>query len=473
MTPIESIQFIQNKFDVKRWVIEDVPIWPFLRSRIGHQLSHQVYLGKVSAAPKRRKNIVSRLARAVTASAPQICADKTEALMIGDGTGYFRGKAGNFDNKNFRFLIGAHEKIHPGSTRSIDYASRPGNHHDDETLNLESWLDRQYLNASALEAIRLGRRDVYLSEYGLLLEFCGSLGIYVNDLELRRLSAFVRKWKYVKEAIRRNVADRLRPRVCYISTYYGFYGMAFVSAMREYGVAVVDVQHGLQGRSHYAYADWPEAAQWSYTQLPTHFLVWTSIDKSNLVRWADPESVFVLGIPFQETNSAAQTRDPSAPLKVLYSANQLEMEKRVGLLKRLSNLELSNMCFLIRVHPSEAGDLGTWNAYLKEKFTKNFELHSSSLSTLSTVIDEADINLSISSSVAIECNALGKPSILFGEYARPVLDEYDIGYFRYFDTDEELKRLLCAAASKERGYAEGSTGHLQTAERADSFVRLL
>jgi hypothetical protein len=80
---------------------------------------------------------------------------------------------------------------------------------------------------------------------------------------------------------------RTRPRLAFVVGYYGLEGMAFVLACRRVGIPVVDIQHGVQGDMHPAYAAWPTPRQSGvHMLLPDRFWVWSDWERDVIDRWA-------------------------------------------------------------------------------------------------------------------------------------------------------------------------------------------
>lgn len=75
-----------------------------------------------------------------------------------------------------------------------------------------------------------------------------------------------------------DLLDRTKPDLCTITSYYSIKGIAFVYACRKKGIPVVDIQHGLQGNTHYAYTDLDEGRNDSLF-YPSHFWKWQQEDE--------------------------------------------------------------------------------------------------------------------------------------------------------------------------------------------------
>jgi hypothetical protein len=68
-----------------------------------------------------------------------------------------------------------------------------------------------------------------------------------------------------------------------VDVWYGLKTIPLVMAASELGVVTSDVQHGLQGAGHPAYAGWDVAPQEGFSGIPTFFWVWGSQGKRDIL----------------------------------------------------------------------------------------------------------------------------------------------------------------------------------------------
>lgn len=472
---IELIKEIEGQFNVEKWSIDGTPIWPFLRMKIGHRLEIERYSGK-SAHQSARRSPVSRATRALFCTIDlRTILENCEVLILNDGSGYYRAMGGE-KNRHFDFIVNAHELASSGGARFLDYADSGPSASKLREASIECWLDRQYLKSMLLHFVLPKRPNIdFGMQYKSFLEHCKGIGVYDVGFEIAAMALFIKRWNYVCRKIESVLAKLADLKVCYITTYYGFYGLAFTAALKKSGVKVVDVQHGLQGKSHYAYASWKLNQGRGYAQIPEYFIVWTDCDKNSLAEWIREDNVFVIGIPFEDIGEEVEADGVknSGCTEILYSCSNFPVEREIGLLQGIASIGLRNVHFLVRSHPTDLDKLDEIDAYLKEISLQNYELFESSRGSLASVIKAADMHVTICSSVAIEFNSSGKKSLLPKEYAYSVLDEYNIGLFEYFATSSELKGLIGKVVAETKGGATRQVSVQQTFENAKCIVRKL
>ena len=76
---------------------------------------------------------------------------------------------------------------------------------------------------------------------------------------------------------------RARPRVLVLDCWYGREQLGAAIAAHRLGIPVVDLQHGVQGAGHFAYAGWSPPPAGGYEVFPDRFWVWGENDAESLL----------------------------------------------------------------------------------------------------------------------------------------------------------------------------------------------
>lgn len=443
---MDVIARCQNEFDVFRWQHGGVSVWPFLRMKIGHHLEQK----KLSFGTDRVAGLSTRLRRIARASAAKQPACRIgggNVVFFNDGSGYYRGRCGTIINKNYAGI--EREMIDLGNANILKFDYAKSFYDEPGATSLEPYLDRQVIKSS-LRTLResespLAGKD--RDELELLFTYLSEIEADLQKVTADGLLKYIERWLYVRNVM----MDLFRPlekgSLCFTTTYYGFYGMAFVSAMKRLGHVTADVQHGLQGESHYAYAHWPSGANLSLEQLPHAYLLWTESDVDNIEKWAHGQAAYRVGAPVTDTRSEklrdiVTVRKNAGDTIFLYSCSPLSTEKQIGFLKQLADLDIDNAFFIVRAHPTEIEYTDRIKDYAESINLKSFEVFEASNSGLSDTIMHSDANITICSSTAIECNQFCIPSILSSQYSLDTLDAYDIGLFNYVENPAELEAAV-------------------------------
>lgn len=81
------------------------------------------------------------------------------------------------------------------------------------------------------------------------------------------------------------IMQKVDPKYVFGSNYYGL-ELAMNLAAHELGITSVDVQHGVQGESHFAYAAWNNIPNGGYEVMPDLFMTWDEHAASVINSWA-------------------------------------------------------------------------------------------------------------------------------------------------------------------------------------------
>ncbi|WIW95942.1 hypothetical protein [Altererythrobacter rubellus] len=213
--------------------------------------------------------------------------------------------------------------------------------------------------------------------------------------------------------------------------------MAFVLACRKNAVPVIEVQHGVQGEMHPAYAAWPSPQDGNaHMLLPDFFWVWSEWEASVIGRWASGTShhTIIGGNPWNEIWSdgsrwggvgeallSARTlkdRSKGKPIVLVTLQYGFAPEQQLLPLAQLMRLASSEMAFWVRLHPS----MHMRRAEIRELLASSgeFELDYATDIPLPALLQYADVHLTHSSSSVIEAAQAGVPSVLTATYGAEI-----------------------------------------------------
>ncbi len=69
---------------------------------------------------------------------------------------------------------------------------------------------------------------------------------------------------------------------CYLTSFYFANQMGMIAAANKSGIDTIDIQHGVQGKGHYAYSGWINIPNKGYSLLPSIFAVYSDKEKELL-----------------------------------------------------------------------------------------------------------------------------------------------------------------------------------------------
>jgi hypothetical protein len=201
--------------------------------------------------------------------------------------------------------------------------------------------------------------------------------------------------------------------------------MAFCAACRDLGIPVVELQHGVQGPTHWAYARWSRVPLDGYEMLPDLYWVWSEHEKDEIDRWSAPlrrHRALVGGNPWIEAcrrpdpelasllATAAIRKDPAPSILVTLQPG-LTTDRHLASLVDAMRRAPGEWRWWIRAHPGmSADDVELARSSLDSSGARIERSQATSL-PLPVVLRASDVHVTVRSSVVLEAEMLGVPSI--------------------------------------------------------------
>ena len=226
--------------------------------------------------------------------------------------------------------------------------------------------------------------------------------------------------------------------MAFIVGFYGVEGMAFVLACRECGIPVVDLQHGVEGEMHPAYAAWPKPKGSCHALLPDRFWVWSHWERDVIERWSagTGHSALVGGNPWmsvwQEGSSwpgVAAMRERACSLRerggrrlrVLATLQYgLDLSEQIEPLARLLRERDPRLSIWVRLHPAMLERREEIRGILRA--AGECELDEPTDLALQSILPLAQVHLTHSSSAVIEAAQSGIRSIVTSDYGAELFE---------------------------------------------------
>jgi len=261
-------------------------------------------------------------------------------------------------------------------------------------------------------------------------------------LSLARIASDGCRLRAVASIFERRLAA-VQPRLAFVVSYYSLEAMAFVHACRRAGVATVDIQHGVQGEFHPAYAAWPRLeVEGVHALVPDRFWVWSNWERGVVDAWAtgSGHAAIVGGNPWLDLwrgdgdwpgtrdalAAAARLRERAARRPVVLVTLQFGLgnDEQIEPLRRLIARTHDRFAFWIRLHPVMAARREEVRASLRGAGA--FELDAASDLPLHAVLPACDVHVTHSSSTVIEAAQCAIPSLITSAYGAelftPIVD---------------------------------------------------
>jgi hypothetical protein len=253
-------------------------------------------------------------------------------------------------------------------------------------------------------------------------------------LDARRLDAMSRAVLQLADVLARRMrAERVRN--VFVVGYYDVSGYAYVLAAARAGVRAVDVQHGVTGPLHMAYADWHAHPTAGLALLPRWYWCWTDADAAVVERWLpqvglDGGGAVVGGHPFLcawragriglDEHGAARLQQLCAAaggrpcVLVTLQPNVLSAAALAPLLEAFS--ARPDVAWWLRLHPMAWADRGAVESLLRERSVDCWNIDDATALPLPALLAVATAHATHSSSVVVEAGLLGVPSLVWSTY---------------------------------------------------------
>lgn len=153
--------------------------------------------------------------------------------------------------------------------------------------------------------------------------------------------------------IYRTVLRNVKPRHVFVTCWYAVDNIAIAHVCAELGIPCTDLQHGVQGPSHLAYAPWYGIPDEGCSGIPSSFWCWDEASATNIRAWAPAgrHRPFVGGSPWLEgfaekvTDGVTIHKD-----RVLFSLQPITQYLPSGL-EQLVERTPSGLTWVFRLHP--------------------------------------------------------------------------------------------------------------------------
>jgi hypothetical protein len=432
---------VESRFAVTSWSVDDLPVWPLVRLRWFFAEWARHYAGgsgrtRAAAAAQRIKALCSGPAAALAANHRDAAAclpgsAQREVVLLSDGISFTR--LGERWVERFCDPLAAllqQRGLSTGLWTPLHDYRVP---REAPSAFIQPMLDRATL-AGALRA-RFGEMRLQLPDHEGVSATLEARGFDTVALCRAAIASDGARVHALADRYRAMLA-RTGARLGFVVSYYNIEGMAFVLACRRLGIPVFDLQHGVQGALHPAYAALPTPAVGAlHTLVPDGFWVWSNWERDVIEAWSrgSGHRAVVGGNPWLQVWADSAERWPGvteararasalrgfagdAPVVLVTLQYGLDAGQQLEPLMQLLRLAGERLMFWVRLHPMMLQRRDEVRARLAG--TGRFELDEPTDLPLYALLPQAAVHLTHSSSTVIEAAQFGLRSVItsrFGE----------------------------------------------------------
>jgi hypothetical protein len=445
---LKLINEIDGKFPVNRWVIDSVHVWPLIRFHLYFSFFTQNVSKKVVLPPPLgnyeedglgRFQDLNRVAVNILRSFWKLaCArvmDSSNSLSV---------------NKHFDVLLlnySTYMTKVDGLWYSklcdpfVSYLSKKGMSCLMLTGGYECYTPRFTKSVFIQPYLTIFRMIGMLSchskhenfkELKGLNDYVKSSGLFLESFSL--IEPVIKRIKQIKAIAKyfKMILRKTKPKIVFVSCYYSTESMGLILACHRLGIPSIDIQHGLQGDLHVAYAGWNHLPDKGYELLPKIFWCWSEAEASTIERWSKYHSsvhrpvvggnlfinqwlagdnVVVKDYDKIMVELKASNQDR---IHILFSLNGNTENELIKMIKTIKGINKSGLrCFFwVRLHPVTVGQKEDVRKILIKSEINNIELDNATELPLYAILRHIDIHITEFSSVIIEAESFYVPSIV-------------------------------------------------------------
>ncbi len=286
------------------------------------------------------------------------------------------------------------------------------------TLQTKAFANRSFSISNKL------RQQILLYQRILIEHNIGQF--FPDERSLRFRILMIRSYaEYFKK-----IFSNIESRISFGSNYYGFREMGMNLACSEIGINSVDIQHGVQGKTHIAYGRWTKVPSSGYELMPKIFWNWSEEEKSVIDEWGAATNgahrSIVGGNPLMESfgddsNELTQRFKSQVDSIIASSPTGISihilvtLQPDVGIndiLKNVFRNSPKHIYFWIRLHPNMLSNNKEILNQLTEIGNLQCNVKDATSLPLYALLKRMDGHITISSSTVIEAEYFNVPSII-------------------------------------------------------------
>jgi hypothetical protein len=306
---IDWLREIERRYPVDRWQVHGVRVWPLVRLNVYATSYEAMAVGESLAAGKAAA--LKALARAYAAWARARLSDRgahRAPTAPGDAVflAYSAGRQPLVGGRHVNPLLFPYVQLlaSRGLTSTV-WEMAPFSHYNQPRATPSHLVQARLVSARLASVVmparlvtgpgRLESFEAFCDEVraaGLSLRYGHRLALYRDAWFIVTLARQFERW-----------LRRVRPLVGWVADY-GPREQAFCLACARLGLPVVEIQHGVQGALHPAYASWERVPAGGYETRPTVYWCWDEDSAGTIAAWAGRvergPSALAAGDPWRE-----------------------------------------------------------------------------------------------------------------------------------------------------------------------------
>jgi hypothetical protein len=251
------------------------------------------------------------------------------------------------------------------------------------------------------------------------------------------------------------ILKRSKVKYVFVVCYYEEYSYALVLAANRLGISTIDIQHGVQGKYHFAYSPFATVPETGYSMLPRVFWTWDITSHDNISDWnTDKHSSFLIGnVWLSYFNSLTDFNDtlPSWKPIILLSLQPVFNPLSDTLLECIK-ISGDEFIWYLRLHPRQLSQRSVVWDRIKINGLQDFvNIDEATDLPLPYLLNKCLVHVTLFSSVVFEAEMMGTPSIIIHETGKLMYEDNDSTMFIFAnDATEILEAIRFVQMNKQK-----------------------
>lgn len=456
---IESVNRIENEFDVSQLKYQGIRIWPVIRAFLQLEKLIKSVKSRKAGPVKGFQSAVQTFRRVLQSGInyywkdrqnSQFSLEKADLLFVFDMLPKVKNAFdGSWMNK---FTCGIFPHVDPSkSSFYIEYSLI--NQFKTPRDRRSYYLNPSYFRFLLKSKLASSNLPNEIEGFQALQAFITEKGIPIRLEENVILLRLKKIWAFKQYFAQ--ILEQVQPKVAIYPVYFSNLNFGLTLACKEAGIKTVELQHGQQGFYNITYSHWANYPSKPYLLHPDAFWMWSEENCKRINNWAANSSIEVFNggnpwINFYKTKVFKQQKH-LGPLESLKSdsrtkilvATQLPDDFLNGFLPGLMKENHPNLLWLIRLHPDQRGHEGLIHSTLSNLGCSNFEMQLASDAPLYNLFEVVDFNVTFWSTVAYEAELFGVNNIIAHEHGHLSMRKFiDDGVFAAASNGEEFMHAI-------------------------------
>ncbi|MFB3389166.1 hypothetical protein [Flavobacterium sp. LAR06] len=437
---------IEQKWQVDKWIIDDIHVWPYIRIKIYIYFLNKLFSSSTENNVAKNKAVTGSVLVKYFAKCIKLVSAFFTVIsfflklqnkkIIFFGAHYHRIlHKGEFFNRFYDSMIDSHnlkEDVYMIEYRKV-YEK---NYNNKAIINLDKYLGCYKLIMSLMNKSSRKKSVFNLEGYD---EFYETLNI--KTLSIDKVSLL--KWSkkiITLEGFYNRFYKKVKPEKVVFLGYYGLEDLtAAIVFARKLNIKTIDLQHGTQ-INNMAFSNWTKIPQNGFNTVVNEFWTWDEESKKNIEEWGNKNNIAkakVIGQPYVSYWTHLHSKVVSTNKKILYTLHLSRIEEMVNK-DFISIIKKLNYQWVLRLHPRNSMSINEIEEYLfangiKDKVT----VQSSVEMPLPEILSQSALHLTNYSGCLIEARMMNIPTVIINKLGLEIYKQYLDNKLVYFVDFEE------------------------------------